>query len=131
MEEFKKINDFNQTTLLEKLTLNDSAIVSKADPRDTFELQFYTAGKLQIKTETKNYRFLIFSENRQPYWQVMINGKQAPLYTANYLYQAVLAPPGENLIEFRYPNLWEQGLISAESRIQSFIQKLMPQKISI
>src|SRR3989344_1488238 len=121
-EVFKTIDDFNRTTLLEKLTLNDAALVSKADPRDTLELQLYTAGTLRIKTNTQNHRFLVFSENRQPCWKVMINGKPAPLYTANYLFQAVLVPPGENIVEFRFPSLWEQGLLSLQSRIQSFFQ---------
>lgn len=129
LEELNNIDNFDQTTLIEKITLNDAAIVSKADSRDKLELQLYTAGKLQIKTETKNYRFLVFSENKQPFWQVTINNKPAPLYTANYLYQAVLIPPGENIVEFRYPNLWEQSVISVESHIQSLLNKLIPQKI--
>lgn len=125
-EEFQKISDFHQMTLLEKITSNDPALITKPDSQDTLALQLYTAGKLQIKTKTKNYRFLIFSENKQPFWQVTINNRPTPLYTANYLYQAVLVPPGENVVEFHYPNLWEQGLISAQSYLQSFIQKLLP-----
>jgi len=122
-EDLKNVADFKKTTIIEKLTLNDSAIITKADPQDQFELQLYAPGKLIMKTKTKNYRFFIFSENRQPFWQVKINGERAPLYVANYLYQAVLAPPGENIIEFRYPNLWEQGLISAASYIGEFFNK--------
>lgn len=126
LENLQKISDFRKTTLLEKINLNDPAIVTKADPGDKFEVQLYTAGELIIKTNTKNYRFLIFSENREPFWQAMVNNNEVPLYTANYLWQAVLVPPGENTVEFRYPNLWEQSLISAQSYIQSFISKLAP-----
>ena len=124
LEDMKIINDFEKTTLLEKITLNNPAIVTKADPKDKMELQIYTAGKLILKTNTKNYRFLVFSESRQPFWQVTINGNSVPLYTANYLYQAVLVPPGENTVEFRYPNLWEQSVISSQSYIDKFLNKI-------
>jgi len=129
LEDLNKIPDFRETTFIEKLGLNDPVISTKADARDKLEVQLYTAGKLIIKTNTKNYRFLIFGENRQPFWQAKINGELIPLYTANYLYQAILVPPGENIVEFRYPNLWEQSLISSQSYFQSFINKLTPNKI--
>ncbi|MEK7566753.1 MAG: hypothetical protein AAB527_01305 [Patescibacteria group bacterium] len=117
--DLQTIDDFKKTTLLEKQTLNDPAITSKTDFQDELELQLYTAGKLIIKTKTKNYRFLVFSESRFPdFWQATISGINSPIYTANYLYQAVLVPPGENTVEFNYPKLWEQGLISLNSLIQ-------------
>ncbi len=125
-EDLQKIEDFKKTTLLETINLNDPALSYKSSPKDKMELQLYTAGKLILKTNTKNYRFLIFSESRQPFWQATVNGNPVPLYTANYLYQAVLVPPGENTVEFRYPNLWEQSVISAQLYIQSFINKLAP-----
>ena len=118
LEDLMAIDNFRQTTLLEPLNANDLKIITKPEPDDSFELQLYTAGKLQMKTKTKNYRFLVFNESRIPFWQATINGNPAALYTANYLYQAVLAPPGENIIEFRYPNLWEQGIFALKSRIQ-------------
>ncbi|MEK7566752.1 MAG: hypothetical protein AAB527_01300 [Patescibacteria group bacterium] len=118
--DLQTIDDFKKTTLLEKQTLNDPAITSKTDFQDELELQLYTAGKLIIKTKTKNYRFLVFSESRFPdFWQATISGINSPIYTANYLYQAVLVPPGENTVEFNYPKLWEQGLISAKLYLQS------------
>lgn len=123
LDELKKIDNFNKTTLLEQKTLNDSAISIKADSQDKFELLFYGAGKLAIKTQTKHYRFFVFNENRQPFWQAAVNNNPVPLYTANYLYQAVLVPPGKNLIEFRYPNLLEQSAISAQSLINSLFSK--------
>ncbi len=124
LEDMKTINDFEKTTLLEKITLNNPAIATKADPKDKMELQLYTAGKLILKTNTKNYRFLVFSESRQPFWQATVNGADVPLYVANYLWQAVLVPPGENTVEFRYPNLWEQSVISGQSYIDKFLNKI-------
>ena len=117
--ELQTVDDFSKTTLLEKQTLNDPAMAYKADYQDKLELQLYTAGKLAIKTKTKNYRFLVFSESRFPdFWRATINGIDSPIYTANYLFQAVLVPPGENTIEFSYPELLEQGFISLSSLVK-------------
>lgn len=119
------INDFKKTTLLETLTPSDPALSAKSSPDDTIELEFYTAGNLRLKTKTKNYRFLVFSESRFPdFWQASISGKDTPIYTANYLYQALLVPPGENIVEFRYPKLSEQGLIVLNKRVGSMFNQL-------
>lgn len=122
-EALKEIDDFKKTTLLEKLTPSDPALSTKPDKDDKIELELYTAGNLRLKTSTKNYRFLIFSESRFPdFWQASIDGLNTPIYTANYLYQAVLVPPGENIIEFRYPKLMEQGAIALNKRIEALLK---------
>lgn len=124
LENLQKIDDFEKTTLLEATNPSDSALSYKPSPKDKIELNLYTAGKLVLKTKTQDYRFLIFSESRFPdFWQALINDEKTPIYTANYLYQAVLVPPGENIVEFRYPNLWEQSLISAKLYIAKFLKK--------
>lgn len=125
--DLQTIDNFEKTTLLEKQTLNDSAIVTEIDPRDKLELQLYAPGKLIIKTKTKNYRFLVFSETKFPdFWRATINNNRVPLYTANLLYQAILVPPGENVIEFNYPTLFKQGLIALNSHLQSLFGKKTP-----
>jgi hypothetical protein len=117
------IKDFKKTTLLETLTLNDKALSTKSNPDDKIEIDLYTAGKLRLKTKTQNYRFLIFSESRFPdFWQATVNGEKTPIYTANYLYQAILVPPGENIVEFRYPGLMEQGAIALNKRIETLLK---------
>lgn len=124
IQDFKTIDDFKKVTLLEKLNVSDPAIITKPDLRDNFEVELYAPGKLLVKTNTKNYRFLIFSESKVPFWQASINGETTPLYTANYLYQAVLVPPGENMVEFRYPDLRERAIIS----LQALLSKQFPSK---
>ncbi|MBI2405087.1 hypothetical protein HYV22_02815, partial [Candidatus Gottesmanbacteria bacterium] len=117
IRDLQTIGDFQKTTLLETLTNNDPAIRTQPDTNDNFEVGLYAPGTLRLKTTTKNYRFLVFSESRVPFWQASVNGVPAPLYTANYLYQAVLVPPGENIVEFRYPNLWERAALSLRSLV--------------
>ena len=122
-EALKKINDFSKETLLEKLTPSDPAMITKPHHQDQIELEFYTAGGLRLRTKTKNHRFLVFSESRLPdFWRVTINGVKTPIYTANYLYQAVLVPPGENIAEFRYPTLLKQGAIALNKRFETLLK---------
>lgn len=115
LEELKKIGDFHKTTVLERKKDDIDTQPGKEDKNDTLTLLNYTAGKLRVETNTKNPRFLIFSENKYPFWRALINGQEAKLYTANYVYQAVLAPAGKNVVEFIYPSLLEQGKISAKA----------------
>lgn len=125
LNDLQAIADFKKTTLLETNNLNDLAIKTIPDSSDNFELELYAPGKLKIKTKTKNYRFLVFSESRQPFWQAKINRESVPLYTANYLFQAILVPPGENIVEFTYPKLLEQGIISLKTSVSNYLDKLI------
>ncbi len=117
------VENLSSITLLETQTSGDPALLTKSNPNDKIELELYTAGALRLKTKTENYRFLVFSESRFPdFWQATINGQKTPIYTANYLYQAILVPPGENIVEFRYPKLMEQSAIALNKRIESLLK---------
>lgn len=109
-EEFKKIDDSQKLTLIEASSSNDLALssVSKFSDKDKINMQEYTNGYLKLSTNTQGYRWLVFSETKEPFWRAKINGQSVPLYAANYVYQAVLVPPGKNNVEFYYPNFWQQ-----------------------
>ncbi len=113
-EEFKKIDDFQKLTLIEASSYSDLALssVSKFYEKDKIDMKEYANGYLKLGTDTKNYRWLVFSETKEPFWRAKVNGQPAPLYSANYVYQAVLVPPGKNEIEFYYPSLWQQSYLS-------------------
>ncbi len=65
-------------------------------------------GYIKLKTNTKNGRWLIYSENYTPFGRAKINGSNSHIYIANYIYQAIFIPNGENTVEFYYPGLIEQ-----------------------
>lgn len=113
-EEFKKVDDFQKFTLIEMVSPNDLAASQavKFSEKDKIDMKEYANGYLKLSTETKGYRWLVFSETKEPFWQAKINGQPAPLYTANYVYQAVLVPPGKNVVEFFYPGLWQQSSLA-------------------
>lgn len=62
----------------------------------------YKNGYLRINIESQIGGWLVFSESYDNNWQVLINGEENSIYRANYIYQAVQVPAGENTVEFIY-----------------------------
>jgi len=62
----------------------------------------YKNGYLRLNTENQIDNWLVFSESYNSGWLVRINDEAAPIYRANYVYQAVKVPAGKNIIEFKY-----------------------------
>jgi len=119
-ELMRATNDLYHKTIIENNEEPIEQIDATPNVNDTVDLILYTAGKLQIKTNTKNYRWLVFSETKAPFWKAKINNKEVKLYRANSAFQAVIVPPGENKVEFYYPNFWQQTKIS----YKFFIEKI-------
>ncbi len=89
-------------------TIKDSLKIIKSDP-----------GHIILKTQTKNPRYLVYSESNVPYWEARIDGKASTILMANYMYQAVLIPPGEHLVEFQYPGPMTQFKYALRNIIQT------------
>ncbi|MBI2062876.1 MAG: hypothetical protein HYT61_01385 [Candidatus Yanofskybacteria bacterium] len=96
------IKNFKNTTLVECAS-GDCAYSGQPNFKDSLEIIEKKEGYLKVKTQTKNPRYLVYSESNLPYWEARIDGKMSPILMANYAYQAVLVPPGEHLVEFQYP----------------------------
>ena len=126
-EELLRVKNFKNTTLIECFDPECLYVQSQADPNDELEIQEIKAGYLRLKTKTRYPRWLVYSESNLPTWeakltQLLITNNQLlidrnqkletslqlPIYTANYLFQAVYIPPGENEVEFKYPGIWKQ-----------------------
>ena len=83
---------------------------------DSIATEELRPGYLRLKTNTKTPRWLIYSESNLPTWLARYRDYQLPtanyqplkIYTANYIYQAVFMPKGENEIIFEYPGLFRQ-----------------------
>lgn len=97
--------DFRKTSLIECLDCQDYQSINKDDRIIIEEIK---SGYLKLKTETSSPRWLIYSESHLPTWEAKVNNKLTKIYTANYLYQAILVPEGENEIEFKYPGPFKQ-----------------------
>lgn len=57
---------------------------------------------LRLNTESQTGGWLVFSASYDSGWNAKINGEVAPIYRANYIYQAIKVPVGKNEVEFKY-----------------------------
>jgi len=58
---------------------------------------------IELKTTTAGNNLLFFSETYYPVgWKAYVDGKETPIYRANYLFRAVLVPGGVHTIEMKF-----------------------------
>lgn len=84
----------------------------KMDIKDTLDIIEERSGYLKLRTKTENGRWLIYSETNLPFWMASVNGNSTKIYPANYIYSAIFVPHGKSEIQFKYPGLFRQYLIS-------------------
>ena len=129
----------NDTLCLQSAFSFQSLLSSKSD---SIEIQELRPGYLKLKTISKTPRWLVYSESNLPTWEAKIkesriwnlesgnnlnqssklqtpnsNFRPLKIYTANYIYQAVFIPGGENEIIFEYPGLFKQMRYAIKSLV--------------
>ena len=57
---------------------------------------------LEVQTSSSNATFLITSDAYYPGWRASIDGREAPLYRADYAIRGVMLPPGPHTVSFDY-----------------------------
>jgi len=63
----------------------------------------YGIQDLEMKTTTTGNNLLFLSETYYPVgWKAFIDGKEIPIYRANYLFRAVVVPPGVHKLEMKF-----------------------------
>jgi hypothetical protein len=78
----------------------------------------YRSSDVQIGTETPVPALLVLNDTEFPGWRVYVNGEQASIVTANYLFRGVFVPAGKSTIEFRYePRSFWAGIAVALAAI--------------
>ncbi|MAP81256.1 MAG: hypothetical protein CL526_09230 [Aequorivita sp.] len=123
-EEIRLLDSLNtkKTALINTEFL--SKIPNKNIERDTLssiELFSYSPNHLVYEAITNTEQLAVFSEVYYPKgWNAYINGKPAEYFRANYLLRAMVVPPGNNKIEFKFePKVIQTG--STISLISSLI----------
>ncbi|MCX6144879.1 MAG: YfhO family protein [Ignavibacteriales bacterium] len=59
--------------------------------------------EMELKTTTAGNNLLFFSETYYPVgWKAYVDGKETPIYRANYLFRAVMVPGGVHTIEMKF-----------------------------
>ncbi|MDP2883962.1 MAG: YfhO family protein [Ignavibacteria bacterium] len=67
------------------------------------EIVRYGIQDLEIKTTTTGNNLLFLSETYYPVgWKAFIDGKETPIYRVNYLFRAVVVPPGVHKLEMKF-----------------------------
>jgi hypothetical protein len=114
------VKDFKHTALVECLKPECVYAGYQSSPSDAITVKETKSGYLKLTTYTKYPRWLIYSESNLPTWEARVNGDLAPIYTANYLYQAIFVPPGDNEIIFNYPGMLKQTEYSFRRQVSKF-----------
>lgn len=58
--------------------------------------------EVQLKTRAYGDRLMFMSETWYPYWHASIDGKETPIYRANYAFRAIVVPKGEHIVKFTF-----------------------------
>lgn len=94
----KPENDFNKMTFIEC-----SNCQKTEKPLDSsIKVIEEKNGYLEAKVSNQNSGWLIFNQSNLPGWQAEIDNSVVPIYTANYIFQAVFIPAGNHKIIFQY-----------------------------
>ena len=74
----------------------------------------YSGNTVEIKTQQKCGGWLVLSDSYFPGWIAQIDGRDVPLYRADYNFRAVYLPEGEHTVYFKYsPLSFRVGLITS------------------
>jgi hypothetical protein len=71
----------------------------------------YESQRVRIEAETPTAAVLMLNDANYPGWRAYVNGRQAPILSADYLFRGVLLPAGRSVVEFSYePGSFRLGL---------------------
>lgn len=62
----------------------------------------YLAENVQISTNNSDNGLLVLSDSYYPGWHAFLDGKDVPIFRANYVMRAIYLPKGKHKIEFKY-----------------------------
>ncbi len=84
------------------------------EERDEVKIVEYEANRVVIETTSSQAGFLFLSDAYYPGWRARLDGQEETVYRADYLFRAVLVPPGQHIIEFTFdPVAFKMGLAVA------------------
>jgi hypothetical protein len=108
--------DPERTAILEEqpvpaLNRDDLPAQGGSDPA---AITLYAPHRVVIEAGSEAGGFLILTDSYYPGWQAYVDGQEARIYRADYLFRAVFLEPGRHTVEFRYrPMSFRIGLAIA------------------
>jgi len=95
--------DPRRTALLAApLPVTLDAVPAGALASDEIAFTFYGANRLELTVRAEKRGLLVLSEADYPGWRATLDGNRVPIYKADGLFRAIVVPPGESRIVFRY-----------------------------
>jgi len=77
--------------------------VEPVHPAASVDIIRYGIQDLELKTTTGGNNLLFLSEAYYPVgWKAFLDGKEIPIYRANYLFRAVVVPAGQHKLEMKF-----------------------------
>ena len=71
----------------------------------------YRAHEVVVEARAPRGGLLVLNDTFYPGWEATVDGVEAPIVRANYLFRGVPVPPGEHRVRFRYaPTSFRAGL---------------------
>jgi hypothetical protein len=84
------------------------------------KLEEYKSTFVKAVVSTNGPAFVVLNDTNFPGWTASIDGRDTPLFAANYLFRGIVVPSGRHIIEYRYrPRSFVAGL--ALSLISLFV----------
>ena len=123
-------------TLLAQKDFGDTAVIECVDPRcyeqstkvsdSSITILEKYPGYLRLRIKTNTPQWLIHSESNLPTWEAVLRSattsQSLPIFTANYLYQAVPVPAGDYEITFAYPRSSRQLSYAVSSLLKKLFK---------
>ena len=71
-------------------------------PGHGLTVERFNANQVFLKTDFPGDKFLVYNDSYHPQWKAYINGRQVPLYRANFAFKGVRVPAGEQHLRFEF-----------------------------
>ena len=97
--------DPRHTVLLERAPPMALGTAPRGDSTaDQVKLRAYDpdTGYIRIEVQSGGPRMLVYCENYHENWRASVDGQEAEMYRANYVWRAVFVPAGAHVVEFHY-----------------------------
>ena len=102
---------------IEEIDIDKEAIVNSYEEefkegKNTSEIIEYSTNKVRINAFSENGGVLLLTDTYYPGWKCLIDNKEVKIRKGNYLFRAVVIPPGKHRIVFQYyPKSFYIGLL--------------------
>lgn len=106
-----KNNNLRETAIIDKRFESDVNTDYKFDKNASIKLLSYKPNELEYNYNSSSNQLVVFSEVfYDKGWKAYVDGKESPIFRANYILRAMSIPAGKHKIVFKFePTVWAVG----------------------